>query len=82
MTDFIDVSDLDDEDKKLIQMIVERLKRTPVNKLNSDSEGGLSKRANSITPKESAGKKEDFTLSSWDSDVIEKLTREELYEDR
>lgn len=29
-----------------------------------------------------ARKEEEFTLAAWDSDVIGKLTREELYKDR
>lgn len=82
MTNFIDVSDLDDEDKKLIQMIVERLKRKPPKKLTFDWEDGLSELANGINPEEPTQKENEFTLAAWDSNVLGKLTREKLYEDR
>lgn len=40
MTDFIDISDLDEEGKELIQIIVNRLKRGPVRDPDSDREAG------------------------------------------
>jgi hypothetical protein len=71
MADTIDVRNLTDEQVEALEKLVKLFR-----------EQGKQTRENEAVQKEELKEKEKCTLAVWDSNVIGKLTREELYEDR
>jgi hypothetical protein len=71
MADTIDVRNLTDEQVEALEKLVKLFR-----------EQGKQIRENEAVQKEEVKAKEKCTLAVWDSNVIGKLTREELYEDR
>jgi len=72
MADMIDVKDLDSEDVELVELLIERLRvragrRRPIRQEQKTTEP--------------VGK-EEYIFAAFPSNVIGKLTRKEIYEDR